>query len=130
MHHIQTVSVKRRETEQLGHTLDKHTHHQQRHAANPLLHTPPIDQHARRDHQPHEEHATAEPVLGDTMATAFPDPALDDVVGVAPTDEGAEDVAETWGEVEEGREERGGEVETGVEDVADRGEEGVPGRSQ
>lgn len=41
------------------------------------------------------------------------------MVGIAAAEEGSDDVAEAWGEVEESGLDWGGEVEAGVEDVAD-----------
>lgn len=50
---------------------------------------------------------------------------LDDVIGVPPAKEGAEQVARARREIEETGLQRGGQVEARVEDVADRREEGV-----
>jgi hypothetical protein len=118
LHHIQTISIQTRKTEQLRHALHKHHHNGQRDAAEILLHAPSIQQHASRNHNPHEREGGAQAIFRDARPAQV-GVFERDVVAVAAAEKGSEDVAEAGGEVEEPGLDGCGEVEAGVEDVAD-----------
>jgi len=104
--------------------LEKHHRDGQGDATEALFDGPAVDQHARGDDDAHEWEQAAQPVFWDAGA-ALGDVFNDNEVGVAATEEGAENVPAAGREIEESRLDRCRQVEPRVEDIADWSEERV-----
>lgn len=124
LHDVQAVGVEAREAEQLRDALGEHGDHGHGHAPDLPVDGPAVDEHRRRDDAADEDVAAPQPVLGHPPAPPR-DPLLDDVVGEAAPDEGAQEVAAAGGDVEQARQHGAGEVEARVEHVPDGREERV-----
>ena len=94
-------------------TLHEHANGGEGDTAYAFLDRPAVDDHAYGDYEAHGREAGVEAVFGDAGAS-FADVFLDDVVCVAASAEGANEVAGAWGDVEETGMEGRGEVEAGV----------------
>ena len=125
LHDIQAVCIQARKTQELSDALDKHTDHWKRDTADLLLDRPSIDQHAGRNYKAEGDKTRVQSIFGDALATLL-DVLLDDVVGPAAADEGADEIAASGCYVEESTLEGRCEVEAWVEDVSYWREKGIP----
>ena len=97
LHHIQTIRIQTRETHQLRYTLQKHHDHRQWDASKLSLHRPPIDEHADRYDDTYERESGTQSIFRDALAASFGGPGVKNMVGVAASEESADEVACTWG---------------------------------
>jgi hypothetical protein len=89
LHDIQTIRIQRREAKQLSNTLKKHHQDRKCDSANSLLHTPPVYNHARRDHAAKEDNTTSKAIFGNAV-TSFSNVLFHDAIGVTSTEKGTE----------------------------------------
>lgn len=124
LHHVETVGIQARETEQLCHALQEHGQHGHRDAANGLVNSPPVDKNTSRDNDAQKDQTRLQSILRDT-SPALADPFLDRMICPPSTHERTQKVSTPGSDIEESRLNRASEIEARVQHISDGREQGV-----